>query len=81
MVKVTASYTQTAVRPPLPHEQFVPVEGGFALEHAGPVVRLWCDVCNKHQLLPDKGAETIGATREAHRCGPRTSPGDSGGER
>lgn len=66
--------------PPRANEQFVPVDGCFVLEHAGRVVRLWCDVCDKHQLLSDDSAGTVNAAGQAHRCGPRTSPWDRGGE-
>ena len=59
--------------------RFVPVGVRFDLEHAGPVIRIWCNTCDKHQLLPDDGDGTVDAARKSHRCGPRTSDWDCGG--
>jgi hypothetical protein len=61
--------------------RFVPVDGRFDLEHAGPVVRIWCNTCDKHELLPDDDEQTVDEARKAHRCGPRTSDWDCGGAR
>jgi hypothetical protein len=54
----------------------------FDLEHAGPVIRIWCRACSKHELLSDDEERTVEAAKEAHRCGERISPwdrGDTGG--
>lgn len=59
--------------------RFVPVGGGFELEHAGQFVRIWHDVCRKHDLLPDDDEPTVNRWKAAHRCGARTSDWDYGG--
>ena len=58
--------------------RFVSVGGLFVLEGSGPVVRLWCDRCCKHELLTD-GTATMASAKQAHRCGPRTSAWTSRG--
>jgi hypothetical protein len=58
------------------NEQFVELDGRLDLERAGSVTRLWCTVCEKHQVLEDDGVRTIEMARESHRCGPRTDQWD-----
>lgn len=59
--------------------RFVSIGDGFELEHAGRFLRIWHDVCLKHDLLPGDDKPTIDKWKVAHRCGPRTSDWDSGG--
>lgn len=57
-----------------PANQFVAIAEGFDLEYAGPVIRIWCQACDKHEGLPDDEDATVEAARAEHRCGERTSP-------
>jgi hypothetical protein len=48
----------------------------------GPVPRIWCEVCDKAKNLEVTPGvrvtpETVNRLREAHVCGPRTSPWES----
>jgi hypothetical protein len=45
----------------------------------GTVNRLWCNICDKHENLPDLRDTTVNALEAAHRCGPRTSAWTSPG--
>lgn len=58
--------------------RFVPVGVLFDVEHAGPVIRIWCTACNKHEHLGDDSDNTVAAAKASHRCGERTSAWDCG---
>lgn len=45
----------------------------------GPVDRLWCNACDKAELLPDLSGETVRRLESEHQCGPRTSAWSSRG--
>ena len=61
--------------------QFVALDRLFDLERAGPIVRIWCRGCDKHQVLAGGGVATVEAARESHCCGPRTSGWGTGAGR
>lgn len=58
--------------------RFVAVGDMFDVEYAGQFVRIWHDVCRKHDLLPDGDESTVKKWKAAHRCGDRTSGWDCG---
>jgi hypothetical protein len=58
--------------------RFVSAGGGFDVEHAGPVIRIWCGVCDKHDHLPHDDEATVERWKAAHRCGERISQWDRG---
>lgn len=45
--------------------RFVPVGDGFEVEHAGPIIRIWCGGCDKHGHLSDDDQSTVEGRR---RC-------------
>jgi hypothetical protein len=65
-------------RPTARRPQFVALDRLFDLEHAGPIVRIWCNACDKSQVLADDAIATVETARESHQCGPRTSVWDKG---
>ena len=52
--------------------------GRFSVSY-GPVNRLWCNVCDKHENLPDLTNQTVQGLEASHTCGPRTAAWDSPG--
>jgi hypothetical protein len=64
---------------PLPKASYKPLADhpGFILEKAGPMIRLWCDGCDKHTGLPDADPETLRRLAKKHRHGSRLSSWDS----
>lgn len=59
-------------------KRFVAAGGGFEVEYAGPVVRIWHEPCLNHDLLPDDDCVTVARWKAIHRCGARVSPWDRG---
>lgn len=58
--------------------RFTAVGGGFDVERAGRVVRIWHGPCLNHDLLPDDDSATVARWMAVHRCGERVSPWDRG---
>lgn len=58
--------------------RFVAAGGGFEVEYAGPVIRIWHESCLNHDLLPDDDGATVARWKATHRCGARVSPWDRG---